>query len=406
MPDYDVNTFNKSLKVIYPKGLSWNVYAKDDFLLWLPKSTDFVGKEHENTVVYEGTHGSADLSKARTNAGVTPFATFKYTRKRDYTVFYLDLEAMKASANNKGALASTVKTSMKGALNGCANTTLHQLWGNGGGARGRVSAGSTVGSVTISLDSKADIVHFGKGMVLQASPDDGTGGAGVRPGTITVLKINRQLGTLEAAANWNDAANIPALAVGDYLFRDGDYNMAINGVFAHCPPTEALAATSFLGVDRSQDTERLAGLRVDATGADTIDALIEAAAQHETAGGQSDTAFVNPLRFGEMAKEIHGKTVFRGETSPSKGVSIKTLEIFTSRGVIKVMKSRGCPYNRGLLSHRNNWDLKSLGGWPHVANEHGLNYITTDRDALEGRLKRYGDLICIDPKDNCNILFS
>lgn len=396
MADYTPSAYNAALKILYPRGLRYALYDKDPLLAFLEKTTNFVGRSKENTLMYEGVFGSANITTARANAGTAPFVTFTYTRKKDYSVGFLDLEAFHAAKSEKGALATLVKTATDAAIDGIANTTLHQIWGNGGGARGRISSGSTVGSTVITLANPEDVVHFGVGMVLQASAADGTSGS-VKAGTVTLTKVDRSTGTLTASGNWS--AGIGTVATGDYLFREGDFGLALTGILAHCPTSAPSGSDSFLGVNRSVDPERLAGVRVAANGADINEVLIDAAAIHSRAGGRPEVIIVNPLTMAAMAKEVHAKTEFT-EIRPEKNVSIRAINIMTGMGPLKVMQSRGCPKNVALLTRRDNWELCGLGDWPHFANEHGLKYITTDRDAMEFRLKRYGDLICKKPVQN------
>lgn len=399
MADNTTTTFTNALKILWSRGLRYAMYDEDPFLAYVPKSTNFIGRSKENVVMYEGIFGSSSITTARTNAGTPPLITFTYTRKKDYAVGFLDLEAFHAAKGaNDGSLASLVKTTAEAAINGIACTTLHQLWGNGGGARGQIASGETTD--TITLANIEDIVHFGVGMVLQTSTADGTSGA-VKAGTVTVEAVDRDLGTITCtAATWDDAAGIPTVAANDYIFREGDFGGAINGVLAHCPTTTPTSGDNHLGVDRSVDPQRLAGVRVAANGADIIEVIIDAAAKHNIAGGRPQDCWVNPLTMAALAKELHGKTDFANKQT-EKGVSIRALEIATGYGPIQVMQSRACPKANALLTRRDNWDLCGLGDWPHFSREHGFKFLPLDRDAVEFRLKRYGDFVCKKPVQNC-----
>src|SRR5581483_9521973 len=92
-----------------------------------------------------------------------------------------------------------------------------------------------------------------------ASADDGTGGGGLRSAgaTVTITGLNRSTGTLTASGNWT--AGIAAVAAGDYLFPQGDYNNVMPGALGGWLTTPG-GGDSFYGVNRNADVTRLAGL--------------------------------------------------------------------------------------------------------------------------------------------------
>ena len=62
-------------------------------------------------------------------------------------------------------------------------------------------------------------------------------------------------------------------------------------------------ATPFQGVDRSVDTDRLAGIRIDGTSLTMSEAFIDAGQRLREAGKRPDHIFCNPVRFGQLVKE-------------------------------------------------------------------------------------------------------
>ena len=125
-----------------------------------------------------------------------------------------------------------------GAYDSAYESQSKQLHGNGGSARGQV--GSISGSV-ITLTQVGSAVSFWPGQVLQASVDDGTGGAGVYTGTMTVQGVDYQGGTVTMTAA--PTAGIPGIGVNSYLFMVNDYGIGFVGL-AGWNPTTARGATS------------------------------------------------------------------------------------------------------------------------------------------------------------------
>ena len=292
MATNNLDTFEHNMKILWAR-LQTSLYEGDPVLGMLRRTSSFTGKQRELVVMHEGTFGSSTLAKARSNAGTPQLAKFICTRHKDYSVGFLDLEALEAADGNKGSLAKLYSTSIKGAMYGISNTDLVQVWGNGGGARGQIHADSDLTTNTIRLRNPTDSVHFGPGINLQASTDDGTGGAGVLTGeTGAIVAIDRDAGTLTASAAWNSL--FTGLTVDSFLFRDGDYNKGLTGFHAWCPAVAPTSGDDFLGCDRSIDPVRLAGVRYEANGGDIVDAMVNFVGKHHLQGGCPQIAIVNP----------------------------------------------------------------------------------------------------------------
>ena len=139
------------------------------------------------------------------------------------------------------------------------------LHGDGTGAIGRMTSGSTpAASATITLDTGSDQRKFSRKMALHTSPN--TSNTNPNPGFVI---INQKGGTLSAptivveSATW--AAGIPGVAASDYIFRAGTYNNVLFQGFDAWFPNHAGSPTAFLNVTRANDAFALAGWLVDGT---------------------------------------------------------------------------------------------------------------------------------------------
>ncbi len=92
-------------------------------------------------------------------------------------------------------------TEIDGAIHSCARSLAVALYRSGSGSIGVISAASNVATATITVSDLESITNFEKSMVLQSSATDGTGS--VRAGTVTILALDRDLGTITVTGNWN-----------------------------------------------------------------------------------------------------------------------------------------------------------------------------------------------------------
>jgi hypothetical protein len=398
---YDPAAIDKALKIKYQRGLPFLLYKKSPFFAWVPKTTNFTGKKREVTVNYTGTPAYATYAAAHANATEGEMATFEVTRKKIFNKFLLDGEAMKASADDAGALMRLLELATKHSMKGFERQSEFALFHSGGGARGQIAAGSVVGTPTITLTNKKDTRWFMPGQVLELSADDGvSGSAGVESGTVTVLSVNRKLGTITATGNWT--AGIATAAVGQYIFQEDDYQNVPHSIFSWIPPTEALAATTFLTQDRSLDTTALAGVRIDVQGSTTEDAIIDMLAEADVQSAEVDTIWVSSGRFAELQKNVHGKTYFMADVKLEPHVSIKGIQFAGGpMGSVNVLKDPAMPDDYALATKRDIWELHSADDWPHFSTEDGLKLARVhNADQVEGVIKAYGNLLCKEPLHN------
>ena len=266
-------SISKVLKTIYQGPADIAQYIYSDVVYGLAnKSQNMKGDVTSVIARYAKTGGvSHTFNKAKANKSPSLKAKFQVTRSRLYGVWGVDGELIEA-ADGEGAVINAVKEEFDEAMNAFAYRLHMNIHGNRGGARGQISAGSTVSSTTITLLEPNDIVNFEVGTVLQTSTADGTSGT-VKTGTVTVSAVNRTTGTITASAAWN--AGIPTVAASDYLFVEGDWGQAFYGLGDINPITAPSPSESFWGQDRSIDVERLAGTRTTDSGLNLPEAVMK-----------------------------------------------------------------------------------------------------------------------------------
>lgn len=271
------------------------------------------------------------------------------------------------------------------------------LWGNGGGAIGKVSAQSTVASTTITLANTADIVKFWQGQILNASvTDDGTGGGapigGGTPSTATVVSVDESAGTITLAGNWSVAfAGITAGT--SYLFNNGDFNAKIQGIPAWLPDVNNRAglATAFNGVVRSNSPTKLAGHYYQGNGAPKGESVNALLSRINKLQGRPKHLFLNPVDYVDVVNDFGSRVQIVTEAAfKMPQIGFEGVKVATPYGSLTVFQDAFCPAGNGYALDLKTWLLPSMGKVPKVLGKdvdgnEWLRYPTSD-----GYQKRFG----------------
>jgi hypothetical protein len=403
MAGMDLTALDYALKTLYPDGVQKEVFEDNPFLTAVKKNTKFVGRNKVVDVIYGDTQGrSASIAKAQANYGSHAGIAFTITRAKDYAYAVFDREAMMAADGNEGSTVEGMATEMQSAINVIRNSLAHAVWGNGGGSIGQIAAAGITGAV-ITLADPTQAVNFEINKVLQLSTDDGTGGAGVRAGTVKVLSVDRDLGKITCTGNVT--AGIAAAAAADYIFTDGDYGAKLKGVNAWIPGAAPSSGDNFWGVDRSKDTQRLAGLRFDGSSYNPEEALIQAAGRLGVYEGKPDFCWLNYLDFTNLETSLGSKKVYEDFVDEKTGIGFRGLVVKGPRGDIKAVQDRNCPKGVAYLTTMSTWTLYSLGEAPMIVEDDGLKVRRIQgTDSYGAEIAYYAQLACNAPGKNARIV--
>jgi len=387
--------FSAATKILYPKGLSHTLYPASPFLEAVKKSSTFYGASKQINPLYAGLRGSTDFASALQQKATPSIASFQVTRVRDYVIGSIGNETLAASRNETGAVATALKTSLDSAGYEFGRSQAFQLWGDGTGTRGTVSA---YAAGVITLSQSREVVNFEVGMVLEKKNSGGT----LLTGTMTITAISRDAGTLTVTLGGGAADP----AANDTLARLGDYTATgsncLAGVLSWVPVTEPTSGDSHFGVDRSVDPLRLSGIRYDGNGANIEDSVFQAQAEAAINGASDvDTLWMNTARFAELCKSLQGKAWYQQAQAGKAQVGFSGFTFPGERGPVMVKSDPNCPYAYGLLTCMKEWEMCTLDAYPHFAENGGGKFLTeSSADAVEYRLKMYGNLINHKPHKN------
>ena len=411
--------FNPMLKEYYtPRRVELLAYKDHPLLAMVPKQEDWGGRDGSGTgYIIPIWHGSAQATGANftvalANKGQGQYDRFEMSKKTRYGFAQLDRMTMKASMKSPTAFLKAFSAEVDGIKSQLGRDTARSLYRQGRGHIGTV--GSEAGAV-ITLSNRADIVNFELGMVVVFS-DAGSAVGAAEAGAsawatasnrYTVDAVNRSAGTVTFTGQTPAATS--GVAAGDFLHRYGDITVAgtyidIEGLEAHFPETAPTSGDSFQGVDRSADTDRLAGVRVDASALTIEEGLIDAGTRLREMGKRPDRIFMNPVRFGQLVKEMSGRIIHDKVKAPgAASLGFKTIKAFTPAGDIDVVSDPDCPHDVAWMLTMNTLKLATTGAYPQIADEDSVMLRSATADEYEVRLAAYGNLGCHDPGANARI---
>lgn len=397
----DLTSVESALKIITPfKELQTAWQDEQKLLKWFPTRTDFYGRHMEVPLGYgPGGGNSYNFQHAqRQSTNARKYTHFEITRVSNYTILYLDNEAIEASEGGDGSYLETYKAELEGANITNAMRLACDIHGDGTGVIGTVSSvtGPGAGAV-IALTDPEKIVHYEIGMQLQAVAAAGTSVRLGTPGYMEITAINEADGEFTV----DDSSYITGLVATDLLVPAGNYNAAIKGIRSYVPFTEAelTASPTLWGVTRTTHRERLAGRRFDGSGYGLGAAVELGFSQFARGNAYPEVGWVNDRYFTAFSLELGAKAV--RDTVKVGQFGFDTIKMFANGRTIQIMADRNVPDGYMECLKRDSWVFHTLKDAPRYLTPQGSKQIVkpTD-DGVETRWGWRGQLICRKPSDN------
>lgn len=395
----DTTSFAYALKAHYDSKRMEQMTLKDNpFLALVPKKTDFGGDGTWTLpVMYAGPQRvSATFAKAQANTSTSKGIKFLIPRKSEFSLASISAEVMEASEGNANAFMEAATLEIDQAINSASRSTASALYGSGSGSLGAIASISTA---TITLADADSVMNFEVGMKLELSATDGTGS--VRSGTITLVGINRDLGTITASASIT--STISAATAGDFIFKEGDYANKMTGLAGWLPTTAPTSGDNFFNVDRSADATRLAGVRFDGTTMPIEEALNKCAARLAREGATPSHTFLNYTKWSELVVSL-GTKVQYVDVKVNAEIGFQGVMVNGPKGAIKVIPDINCPGNRAYMLTLDSWTFKTLKAAPRILDADGNKMLReASADSYELRIGSRGNLGCHAPGYNAVI---
>lgn len=370
----DLTALDSVLKQHYHSDAIKNlVYRKNPFLAMVPKVTNFGGKNWPLPLRFaDPQNRSADFRSAqRSNSGgpssrgSSAFEDFVLTRVSNYGTAELDAEAVEAAQNDIDTFVREAANEIDGLLRGLSNDLAFDIFRDGSGLKGVIATASNAANSVITFTDSTAARNFEKGMLLEASAT--AGGSRRSPSDIPeVLAVNRQGNSITVSLNVTTLGS--AWTAGDFVYQYGDgpnsgSNKKITGL-AGWIPSSAPSSTAFFGVNRTQDSTRLAGVRYNGSAETIEEALIGAHMELAIEGGDPDVVFMNHSNTAELIKQLGSKKDY--VSVEVAGVGFQGIRVMTTEGELMVMSDRNCPVGTAYMLQMDTWGLYSLGEAPRI----------------------------------------
>ena len=350
-----------------------------------------------------GAGTAQDFASAVAGASSVGVGRWAVTGKSVHTVAQLSLDLVAQSQTNEMAFVQEAKLIVDAKFQDHANTLSRILFNDGTGTIGKISSISVSG--LIQLTNVSDVVNFEVDMTLQCSL---TSGSAPTAALGYIIAVDRSAGTLQmSAVGIGGVAGLPAswhATNFPYICVKGTQNLYAPGILGFLPVTAPVAGVTFYGFDRSIDSDRCAGLRVDCAGKNIEEALIDSSVKLNVAGGRPDVVVLNPIDYGSLLKAISSK-VWVDVEGPAN-VSFRMLQLMTPTGAVNVTPDRSCPVHTGLMLELKTWKAMSIGKQPHIENFDTNEWLRiAGADAAEIRLvTRLFAPACSEPGHNAVLL--
>ncbi len=369
------------------------------------------GRHFVHPVVFASSQGrSRSFDRAQSRAGATAEQSvdFLVPRVTNYQLATVQTEAILQTKGDRGAFVDILTLITDNAVRNLGLAQAHSMYGSGSECIGVIATGGISTSV-ITLAGADQSLNFEVGMELDAAIAEVTGNVaahGSGSHGLLVIAVDRVANTITvgtpagaAVAATDGTDGIPGLADGYFLFVRGDRGLGMKGLQAWIPYGGVASNDSFLNVNRSVDSVRLAGNYLNAAQLSVEDAFIQAANNVAKQGGKLTHFFVPFNKYAQLLKSQSAKVTIVEEVNPD--ISFDGLQVLTSKGPVLVMPDRNCPSDRMFGLDINTWAYTHVGDPVQMFNLDGNTWLRqASADGLEIRFFSMGNLVCRAPAHN------
>lgn len=393
--------YSSLLKTIWcAKELQDEALRNHPLLGMVSKSTDFTGDGMKVPLLIGDQQGFAsNFQSAQGNITPTSQRAFFVQRVNQYTLGRIDGETIETAVANKGAFLNVMTDQVKRAKNRAMQGIATGLYGDVNGSIGTTSA---VTSTTFDVPL-TESYNFSLQMNIQAYDP---AGPTLRNGSGLVTGIDRTFSATTGRITYSGTIGSPGspFTPGDKVCVDGTFGQSMSGLKAYIPDTNAEASTTLWGVNRADDVQRLAGLRLT-TSAPIEEALQSALSVQYLAGGKPNKGFMSPIDFGNFVNSL-GSKVQRDAGDKAK-TGYDSIDIYSAAGTVKIYSDPDCPKGKVYLLQMDTWTLASAGEAPHILDYgDGQSLRVGNQDAQEFRIGARLNLICSAPGFNQVVLLN
>jgi hypothetical protein len=338
------------------------LFHENTLLSWAPNETDFTSHLGKDIAVEYTAPQGAGTTEAIAASTANPSAGVKFRVPQRHYTMNAGLQRIilqnAAAGGAESEFADALVNEIDGVTSQFGNHLERQMWGTSLGYRGVVASFTTT---TVTLTNPSDSQLFEVGQTLQ-TVDPGGGTPVIRAATAAITGINRTTGVLTGPGS----TAMAAIANGDFIVGQGDFtNLVFNGL-QDWVPASVSGSDSFLGVNRSVDRERLAGIYYDGSTKNIRNACIGAVQHAKTMAGPGFKAkspmFLHPKNFQKILESVEASKIVQISLDTSYGIGLEGVEILGH----KYIEAYACPLNTGFLVGEGAFVRGSAGKQPAI----------------------------------------
>lgn len=361
------------------------------------KKKDFKGKLYVQPKLLStggGIGARSGASPTLPTAGRTVQEELQATAKKLYARLDIDREAIIAGRKSEQVFVDSTKHEIKAKAERFALDLARQIYGNGQGSLGLVSAATTGASGTITVTAATfNENYFMEGDRIQLYSDSsGNPGSLVGASTVsTITAINPTtrvitFDTVDAAA-----------AAGQHLVIEGNAGNELTGFASHIDDQ-----TSTIHNINKTNYFRARGIYQDASSASiSVDLMNQICQTMVSRSVESPKMIVtSPKQWRLISQLLENAKIYYAKDSDKGKFGFGALEYVSPIGVLPVYADRFCPAEKMYFVNPDSfsWIQREDFGWFDEDGSVLMRQATTD--AYEARYGGYSEIICV--KDNSN----
>jgi expansin (peptidoglycan-binding protein) len=412
----DQTTFDAMLKDHYADGMVEQIgYSDNPALALFRKSMGSRSVGGRKWIQPVGTRivnrGSSTFAIANAaTSNESRHDAFEPTRAKHYRVARIDNETIEATAGGDIDAFEPALDETEKAIEAESNWANFRIYRSRGGAIGRMT-NTAFATTVMTMDDPASLWAISDGDVVRLSANDGTTGA-LKAGSLTVASIQHAQSGGVATITYTAqiGTGITGPAANDYVFLEGDFGLAPAGFADYVPDTDAAAATTLFGFDRSVNN-MMGGQRVNAQGSTVSEAIIDMVTAYVNGNngkkkGGRVVLFMHTFTFGTLSKQTEGKWVMMSSVNyngaKNATLGIEAFQIRQAGIEVNIVVDRMCPTTRMYMCDVDSWTMFHAGSFPaFLTKKHGnILKVSENADAWECRVGGYLNYVTKKPFAN------
>lgn len=408
-------SFDFALKERYTDQKVEDLTQKENvFLAHVKKNEQFSGDALNVPIIAVNPQGIAGSSHAIAQTNSTNIGGFKFqlTVGSYQASVSIGDKVIEASRGNEGAFLRNQITEVDGLYSQMAENIASYCYSNGGNSIGVIG---TLNTNSIVLSDPSQIVNFEVGMQCVFSLNDGSSSSHALRASganALVTAVDRETGTITFTTG--ELAAVTSLAVGDSIFREGDFaGNTTTSIFTGL--SGFITATSspgvLYGMTRTSDPQRLAGCRVpssDLTGR-AIDERLQRLGVYMVGrykGPGADAVYMNPENWQDLHNALGNRVVIKNDEHNVRW-GFDGIQMVIGGRTVMVYGDRHCPKGTAYALRRSTWTMHSMKKLIHPINGDGLSSrVAATTNDYEHRLVSYPALCTNAPGQNGRVSLS